>query len=277
MCVAGRELTEPKLSPDGSYVAFVATMGGSSAIVVVAAAGGPERVLTTLPPPAAGRGFGGGCFDWLPDGSGVVYAAVGGDLWLHSIAGRAVHAPHPPRSGRSRRSSDGRPRRELRRLRRRPGRGVAVLDRSRPPRRATRRWNGRLLLRPRDHGRRDRRDVDRVERAGHALGCRACRAPHVRRIGDRVGTHGVRRYRRCASAANDAGRIEHHRARRHGLAQCLGRRPPVGRRTVRARRPVVGDGAAVIRRVTRRRSRRLHAQRARLRSDLRGGCPNRRR
>ena len=90
MCVAGRELTEPKLSPDGSSVAFVATTGGSTAIVVVAAGGGPERMLTTLPLPAAGRGLGGGCFDWLPDGSGIVYAAIGGDLWLHAIAGRAV-------------------------------------------------------------------------------------------------------------------------------------------------------------------------------------------
>jgi len=90
MCVAGRELSEPKLSPDGSAVAFVATMSGSTAIVLVSASGGPERMLTTLPLPAAGRGLGGGCFDWLPDGSGIVYAAIGGDLWLHAIAGRAV-------------------------------------------------------------------------------------------------------------------------------------------------------------------------------------------
>jgi len=90
MCVSGRDLTEPKLAPDGAFVAFVATMAGSSAIVVVPTAGGPERMLTTLPLPAAGRGLGGGCFDWLPDGSGVVYAAVGGDLWLQAIDGGAV-------------------------------------------------------------------------------------------------------------------------------------------------------------------------------------------
>lgn len=90
MCVAGRDLTEPKLAPDGSSVAFVATSGGSSAIVVIDVEGGPERLLTTIPMPAAGRGLGGGCFDWLPDASGVVYAAVGGDLWLHPIAGGAV-------------------------------------------------------------------------------------------------------------------------------------------------------------------------------------------
>ena len=184
MCVAGRDLTEPKLAPDGSSIAFVATSAGSSAIVVVAADGGPERMLTTLPLPAAGRGLGGGCFDWLPDGSGIVYAAVGGELWLHSIAGGAVRRL-------TRHGPDARveapmvaSRRELRRVRRRPGRGVAVLDRSRPPRRATRRRVGRLLLRPRDRGRRDRRDVDRVERAGHAVGRRPRRAPHIRRCRD---------------------------------------------------------------------------------------------
>jgi dipeptidyl aminopeptidase/acylaminoacyl peptidase len=90
MCVSGRDLTEPKLAPDGASVAFVATMAGSASIVMVPTAGGPERMLTTLPPPAAARGLGGGCFDWLPDGSGVVYAAVGGDLWLQAIDGGAA-------------------------------------------------------------------------------------------------------------------------------------------------------------------------------------------
>jgi dipeptidyl aminopeptidase/acylaminoacyl peptidase len=97
MCVAGRELTEPKLSPDGSCVALVTTSSGSAAIVVVAVNGGPERILTTLPPPAAGRGLGGGCYDWLPDSSGIVYVAAGGDLWVHPITGAVrqltVHGP----------------------------------------------------------------------------------------------------------------------------------------------------------------------------------------
>ena len=89
MCVAGRELTEPKLSPDGSRVAFVTASRDSTAIVVVGVDGGPERLLTSLPSPAPGRGFGGGCYDWLPDGSGVVYAAAG-DLWLQTSSGGAV-------------------------------------------------------------------------------------------------------------------------------------------------------------------------------------------
>ena len=277
MCVAGRELTEPKLSPDGSYVAFVAAMGGSSAIVVVAAAGGPERVLTTLPPPAAGRGFGGGCFDWLPDGSGVVYAAVGGDLWLHSIAGRAV-------TRLTRHGPDVRV--EAPTVARDGSFAVYAVDQAE----VWRCWIDRDLPAERlDDGTADFCFDPAITVDGTAAMWTAWNVPDMpwdaARVehltfggsGTAIGTHGVRRYRRCASAANDAGRIEHHRARRHGLAQCLGRRPPVGRRTVRARRPVVGDGAAVIRRVTRRRSRRLHAQRARLRSDLRGGCPNRRR
>lgn len=85
MCVAGRELTEPRSSPDASTVAVVTRWGGSAAIVVVPVDGGPERISTTGPPPAPGRGFGGGCFSWLPCGSGLVYAAAAGDLWLQPV------------------------------------------------------------------------------------------------------------------------------------------------------------------------------------------------
>jgi dipeptidyl aminopeptidase/acylaminoacyl peptidase len=87
MCLAGRDLTEPKLSPDGGSVAFVARWGSSAAIITVPVAGGPERILTTEPAPAPGRGLGGGCFAWLPDGSAVVYAGRDGDLWLQPVPG----------------------------------------------------------------------------------------------------------------------------------------------------------------------------------------------
>ena len=105
------------------------------------------------------------------------------------------------------------------------------------------------------------------------MGCGPRRAHHVRRIATRC----VRRRGRRASAPGDAERIEHHGPRRHRLAQRLGRRSPVGRRTVRARGPVVGNGTAVVRGVARRTPRRLHAQRERLRSSLRRRCPNPRR
>jgi dipeptidyl aminopeptidase/acylaminoacyl peptidase len=84
-CLDGRDLTEPRLSPDGSCVAVVVRWQRAAAIVLVDVMGGPERLLTTSPPPSPGRGMGGGCFDWLPDGRGVVYAAVDGELWLQPV------------------------------------------------------------------------------------------------------------------------------------------------------------------------------------------------
>jgi dipeptidyl aminopeptidase/acylaminoacyl peptidase len=87
MCAHGRTVAEPRLSPDAHTVALVATVGGRAGIVTVPAAGGPERVITSHPPPVPARAYGGGTFDWLPNGDGVVYAAVGGGLWLQPVAG----------------------------------------------------------------------------------------------------------------------------------------------------------------------------------------------
>ncbi len=85
MCVAGRELGEPRPSPDGGVVAFTVAWGSRAALAMVAVAGGPERLVTSSPDPRPGRG--GGCFDWLPDGSGLVYAARDGNLWLQPFPG----------------------------------------------------------------------------------------------------------------------------------------------------------------------------------------------
>ncbi|MEX2626176.1 MAG: hypothetical protein WD225_04795, partial [Ilumatobacteraceae bacterium] len=88
MCVSGRDLTEPRLSPDGALVAIVVRWGSSAGIVVVPVGGGPERLVTTLPAPSPGRGLGGGCHTWLPDGSALVYAS-GGGLWSQPIGAAA--------------------------------------------------------------------------------------------------------------------------------------------------------------------------------------------
>lgn len=85
LVTAGRELGEPRCSPDDTAVAFTMSWGGRAAIVLVPSTGGPERLLTTAPEPRPGRN--GGCFDWLPDGSGVVYAAKDGNLWLQPVPG----------------------------------------------------------------------------------------------------------------------------------------------------------------------------------------------
>ena len=90
MCLAGRDLTEPKLSPDGAQVAFVVRWGSSAAIATVPTGGGPERLVTTEPAPAPGRGLGGGCFAWLPDGSAIVYVGRDGDLWLQPVPGGSL-------------------------------------------------------------------------------------------------------------------------------------------------------------------------------------------
>lgn len=89
MCLAGRDLTEPRLSPDGATLAFAVGWGGSAAIVVIPVGGGPERLLTSAPMPSTGRGLGGGCLAWTPDGTAIVYAARDGDLWLQPLAGPA--------------------------------------------------------------------------------------------------------------------------------------------------------------------------------------------
>lgn len=81
MVLAGRELTEPRLSPDGSTVAVVVRpSGGRPVIVVVPVDGGPERQLALPVEPAPGRGRNGGCLAWLPDASALVIVTVDGDL-----------------------------------------------------------------------------------------------------------------------------------------------------------------------------------------------------
>jgi dipeptidyl aminopeptidase/acylaminoacyl peptidase len=89
MCLAGRDLTEPRQAPDGTLVAFVARWGSSAAITVVPVTGGPERIVTTEPSPSPGRGLGGGCYAWMPDGSDVVYVGRDGNLWLQPVPGGA--------------------------------------------------------------------------------------------------------------------------------------------------------------------------------------------
>ena len=40
-----------------------------------------ERVVTFGTEPSPGRGFAGGCWDWLPNSAGVVYVGRDGELW----------------------------------------------------------------------------------------------------------------------------------------------------------------------------------------------------
>ncbi|MBI1844122.1 MAG: PD40 domain-containing protein, partial [Actinobacteria bacterium] len=105
MCAYGRVVAEPRLSRDGGRLAFLATTAGRGALVVrerrPVGGWGPETVLTSAPSVVPSRAYGGGAFDWLPDGSALVYAAAGsgehgGGLWLQ-----------PARGGPARRIAEG--------------------------------------------------------------------------------------------------------------------------------------------------------------------------
>src|SRR3954462_9507084 len=89
-CIVSRDLTEPKLSPDGRCVVFVLAAGGSAALHIDTLDGAPQRQLSAYPPPRAGRGFGGGCWCWSAEGDAVIYAATDGDLWLQPIPNGGV-------------------------------------------------------------------------------------------------------------------------------------------------------------------------------------------
>lgn len=101
---AGRDLTEPTISPDGRWVAFVQRWNGASSINRVALEGGPEEIVSFGPQPVPGRGTGGGCFTWVAGSDGrisIVYCAADGELWrqdgtqLERVTshGRSVRAP----------------------------------------------------------------------------------------------------------------------------------------------------------------------------------------
>ena len=87
MVAGGRSLSEPRLSPDGRRLGFLSSSRGGTDLVVVDLDGGPERAVTTDPAPVRGHPRGGGVWDWLPDGSGVVYAGARGGLFRQPVAG----------------------------------------------------------------------------------------------------------------------------------------------------------------------------------------------
>ena len=89
MCAYGRALSEPRLSPDGTRLAYLVSVFGRGQLAVVDVKGGPEVVLTSAPPPRPAAAYGGGAFDWTPDGESLAYSATDGGLWLVSSAGGA--------------------------------------------------------------------------------------------------------------------------------------------------------------------------------------------
>ncbi len=105
MCARGRVLAEPRLSPDGTTLAVAVTAEGRGALVLVGAGGGEELTLTAAPPPAPAAAYAGGVFDWLPDGSGLVYTGADGGLYVQPASGGPPRAVGTPAAAAGRASS----------------------------------------------------------------------------------------------------------------------------------------------------------------------------
>ncbi len=105
--------TDPRFSPDGSQLAFTATVAGNTDVYVMSTAGGEPTRLTFHPGLDCARG-------WSPDGRRVVFASARGALptpaaspyfRLWSIASPADGLPEPlpmPRAFTGSYSPDGR-------------------------------------------------------------------------------------------------------------------------------------------------------------------------
>ena len=97
-----RDLSEPRLSPDGASAAVVVSDAQGSYVHLILLADGSMRRLSDEPV-RAGRGLGGGCLCWLPDSSALVVVTKSNGLqhmslegqtqWLLSIEGRTVGSP----------------------------------------------------------------------------------------------------------------------------------------------------------------------------------------
>lgn len=89
-CIGGRDLTEPRLSPNGLMLVYVEATTGTAALMLSLLDGSIPRQLTAYPDPRPGRGLGGGCWCWTPDSAAVVYCGADGNLWLQPVSAGQV-------------------------------------------------------------------------------------------------------------------------------------------------------------------------------------------
>ena len=85
-CLAGRDITEPRLGPDGSMIGVIINDPEGAFLHVLTLRENVSKRVSTLAL-RSGRSLGGGCFDWLPDSSGIVAVAKSGALWLIPLHG----------------------------------------------------------------------------------------------------------------------------------------------------------------------------------------------
>ena len=100
-CFEGRELSEPRLSPSGRRLAYIRSIerlddveSGTGAIsrvtdtrIVVRTLGETTEEFASPWQVRSARSLGGGSFEWLPDGTGIVAVTRTGELRLWSLDG----------------------------------------------------------------------------------------------------------------------------------------------------------------------------------------------
>ena len=86
-CIASRELTEPRLAPDGQHLLYVRSTSDGGVLVMHSLAEGHLRTLGDVPGVRAGRGMGGGAWCFTADGGRVVHVGADGNLWSQAIEG----------------------------------------------------------------------------------------------------------------------------------------------------------------------------------------------
>ncbi len=104
MVAAGRTIAEARLSPNGRHIAFVSAAHGVASLAVVplartGAPAGAEVAIAVDPAPAAPHPYGGGTFDWTPDGVALVYVSKSGALYVVGVDGGAPKLIAEPASG----------------------------------------------------------------------------------------------------------------------------------------------------------------------------------
>jgi dipeptidyl aminopeptidase/acylaminoacyl peptidase len=98
-CLAGNDLTEPRLSPNGRVVAYVRSDSKGARIIARSIterdasdgshdAAGVDHEWSSPDTVRPGRSLGGGCFNWMADSEHLVAVTSNGDLRLWGFDGR---------------------------------------------------------------------------------------------------------------------------------------------------------------------------------------------
>ena len=103
-CIGGSDLTQPRLSPDGSLLVYARSTSGVACLVVHGLDDAVEEQLAVWPALRPGRGMGGGAWTFSADAQSVIYVAADGNLWQQPIHGSAAtsltdHGPDRSASG----------------------------------------------------------------------------------------------------------------------------------------------------------------------------------